>query len=36
VWLFRNQTYYLQANNLTGFTATPSDSLENLRVAGLK
>ncbi|GAA4211522.1 ABC transporter substrate-binding protein [Actinocatenispora rupis] len=35
VWLFRNQTYYLESTGLTGFTATPSDSLENLRVAGL-
>lgn len=35
VWLFRNQTYYLESKGLTGFTATPSDSLENLRLAGL-
>ncbi len=36
VWLFRNQTYYVQSSRLTGFRPTPSDSLENLRGTSLR
>jgi peptide/nickel transport system substrate-binding protein len=31
VWLFRNQTYFLEGKGVTGFTPTPSGSLEFLR-----
>ncbi|MGA8112584.1 MAG: ABC transporter substrate-binding protein [Actinocatenispora sp.] len=36
VWLFRNQTYYVQNPKMTGFAPTPSDSLDNLRNTSLR
>ncbi|MFL6078000.1 MAG: hypothetical protein ACJ73S_31940, partial [Mycobacteriales bacterium] len=30
VWLFRNETYYVLAKGVSGFTATPSETLDSL------
>ncbi len=36
VWLFRNQTYYLLGENVTGFHPSPTESLTSLRTTTFK